>query len=647
MRECGFEPRSGQRSQGCLLIFALWIACAAPEARSPGERTPLTAACDDGDPTSCLLPWPSSRFTVADPSTATGLRVSVDAASLPIEDDPSYLNRADGFSRVTGLAVGFEGDVSADVASWEPADSLAEDATLRVFVAEGPDAGARVAFRTEWHDVSTLDATKWLLVARPAAPMAPSTEHLAVVLDDVGPAQAAPRAVQVALGLVDPSDRDEEALFAYHAPARDLLAAQGVDPARVVRLWDFTTRSAGDPTFRMHAMMDALEASLDTLGVEIDSARVPADPEIAVIVRGRLTGAPSFLDADGRFVLDDEGRPQIVGTAPIEFRVMVPAGTGDYPIALYGHGTGGDVSDPAFDVELGEEGVAKLALRFDGWTGDDLAQTLLRFTKFELGSEVSTAGLLQALAGGTVLLTAMDGVLDDVLSAETIGDVANPAAGRHPDLTRTAWVGGSMGGTMGAVMVSADDRLRIAVLNVPGAGWTHMVPYSMLYSAGLGSLMAESYPTPLDMPLAIVMSQGSWDEVDGGVWADEALAAGGIFLLQQSMDDPILPNLGTELLANAFGARMLQPNITPTFGIEPAGAVVTSGAAIEQFRVPVTGAYDVHGFAARDTPAGDAAREQIQGFLQNAWNGKASMVHPDLCTTVTATGNCDFSGMWE
>ena len=624
------------------------VACAEVRDRDPGARAPLTASCDESDPTSCLLPWPSSRFTVADPTTETGLRVSVDPASLPIDDDPSYLSRADGFSRVTGLAVGFAGDVNADVVSWDPAQSLAEDATLRVFVAEGEHTGERVAFRTEWHDVSTVGASTWLMVARPSAPLAPATEHLAVVLDDVGPAQVAPRAVRVALGLDDASDRDEQALYAYHAPARALLAAQGVDAERVVRLWDFTTRSAADPTFRMHAMMDALEASLDTLGVEIDSARIPADPEIAVIVRGRLTGAPSFLDEAGRFVLDDAGRPQIVGEAPIEFRVMVPAGAGDYPVALYGHGTGGDVSDPAFDIELGEEGVAKLALRFDGWTGDDLAQTLLRFTKFQIGSEVSTAGLLQALAGGTVLLTAMDGVLDDVLSADTLAGAPNPAAGRHPDLTRTAWVGGSMGGTMGAVVVSADERLRIAVLNVPGAGWTHMIPYSLLYSAGLGSLMAESYPTPLDMPLAVVMSQNSWDEVDGGVWADEALDAGGIFLLQQSMEDPVLPNVGTELLANAFGAKLLEPSIRPILGVDSdEDGFVTSGAALEQFRVPFTGAYDVHGFAARDTPAGDAAREQIQAFLQNAWNGKASMVHPDLCTTVTATGNCDFSGMWE
>lgn len=630
-----------------ILTLALWGCTPSVVDREPGVRAPRTAPCDDLDPTECLLPWPSSRFLALDETTTTGVRVHVDSASLPIVDRVDYVNQADGFSRVSGVAVGFSGRIDPSSVSWDPAASLSATAPLQVLVAspDAPDYAARVPFRTEIRDGSNLsDGERDLLIGRPAAVMAPNTDHVAVVLDTVG--AEAPRAVQVALGLVDPDGDDELALAAYHAPTRQVLLDAGVDATRVVRVWDFTTRSAGDATYRMHAMIDALNAAQGALGVEFDTVSTVGNTDIAVIVKGRLTGAPNFLDENGFLVLDETGAPTVLGTTEVPFRIMVPAGTGDYKVALYGHGTGGDMTDNLFDEELGQIGVAKVATRFQGWTGDDFVGTLFGFQAFLEGSERSTAGLMQALAFDTLLLTAMDGVLGDALAADTLRDEPNPAAGRRPNPENAAWLGGSMGGTMGGVMVSADPRLRIAVLNVPGAGWTHMIPYSDLWNAGMGSMMEENYGDPMDLQLAVVMGQGSWDEVDGAPWADEALASGGVFLLQEVLDDPILPNLGTELLASSFRARQLDPALYPILGLEHAEGTVTDGATITQFAVPDTGHYDVHGFAARDTPAGEAARAQILAFLQSAWAGAPEMAFPAGCSE-TPGGDCDYRGMWE
>jgi hypothetical protein len=74
--------------------------------------------------------------------------------------------------------------------------------------------------------------------------------------------------------------------------------------------------------------------------------------------------------------------------------------------------------------------------------------------------------------------------------------------------------------------------------------------------------------------------------------------------------------------------------------------MVTSGAAIEQFRVPDTGQYDVHGFAALDTLAADAAFDQIQLLLDSAWAGHPEIVHAELCDVTGPEGACDFTGMW-
>lgn len=630
-------------------LLALF-ACTRPlDDREAGDRTRvLTSTCDDLDPIECLLPWPSSAFLEVDASTATGVRVRVEEAALPITDRVGYVNRADGFSRVSGVATAFTGRIDDTAMSWDPASSLDPLASVQILVAQPGAANyaERVPLRTEVvHAASVTDGDRDLVIGRPAAVMAANSDHVVVVLDTIGSSER-PRAVELALGLVEPDNADEQALAAYHAPTRQVLADAGIDPARVVRVWDFTTRSAGDPTFRMHAMMDALAGAQGDLGVAFDTVTTVANENIAVIVRGRLTNAPSFLDDEGFFELDDAGVPQITGTADIPFRIMIPAGTGPYRVALYGHGTGGDMTDPLFDTELGSEGIAKLATRFEGWTGDDFVETLLGFGTYLQGSERSTAGLLQALAGDTVLLTAMDGVLGDALAADMLGDEVNPAAGRRANTETVAWLGGSMGGTMGGVMVSADPRLRIAVLNVPGAGWTHMIPHSLLWDSGAGSMMAQTYGDDLDLQLAVVMGQGSWDEVDGAPWADEALASGGVFLLQESIDDPILPNLGSELLASSFHAVQLEPVLQPVLGLESTDQVVTNGATLTQFWVPDTGQYQVHGFAAGNTPAGEAARDQILQFLTTSWAGAPEMEFPEGCA-VTADGSCDFRGMWE
>src|SRR6266480_3564000 len=69
----------------------------------PPIDTSNASRCDFLDPAVCLQPWPNDYFTVADPSTDTGRRLNLQAASMPankagIHIDPTDYNRADGFS---------------------------------------------------------------------------------------------------------------------------------------------------------------------------------------------------------------------------------------------------------------------------------------------------------------------------------------------------------------------------------------------------------------------------------------------------------------------------------------------------------------------------------------------------------------------
>jgi hypothetical protein len=72
---------------------------------------------------------------------------------------------------------------------------------------------------------------------------------------------------------------------------------------------------------------------------------------------------------------------------------------------------------------------------------------------------------------------------------------------------------------------------------------------------------------------------------------------------------------------------------------------VTEGAALTQFRVSAgeRDALDIHGFAARDTPAGLAAQAQLSSFALSVQAGSPRITLPDACARNTPAGSCDFS----
>ena len=82
--------------------------------RQPGARAPLSSTCDPIDPSRCALPWPSNTFTVADASTKTGLKLAIDRRALLGGEDVSFLNVADGFSRMSPMMTAFPGALSQD-----------------------------------------------------------------------------------------------------------------------------------------------------------------------------------------------------------------------------------------------------------------------------------------------------------------------------------------------------------------------------------------------------------------------------------------------------------------------------------------------------------------------------------------------------
>ncbi|MCC6619602.1 MAG: hypothetical protein IT385_00010 [Deltaproteobacteria bacterium] len=596
----------------------------APPDRLPGERAPRTARCDALEPARCLLPWPSNAFVVADATRATGLALAVEPDVMP-EDEGLALLSGDGFSRVTPIV------------ALLPVGARADAGRVRVFVAEpGPSYGAEVALslvRFRGRHASDPDT----LVAYPLAPLAPASEHL-VVVDGVVLADGTPMPpaamTSVALGTAPPASADEAALAAYFAPARALLAERAIDPASVSRVWDFTTRSAEDARGPLRALAAAAREAVarGDARVVIEGATASGDPTIALVARGRIEGLPDPGAAD----------------YAVPFRVVVPAGQGDYRVVLYGHGTGGDVSDTSFDGLVAGSGAAKVNVEIDGWTGATVAEAVSGLLVPLVGTAAITRRMQRALAGIAAIQTALAGPLGDLLAADALGDHDNPAVGRRPlraddgGLDLPIWAGGSLGGVIGMVYTQLEPSIVGGLLNVPGAGFTHWLGQSSLADI-LSLALTSRYPAMIDQQLAAAMSQSLWDTVDGAAWAG-AREVPPVLLLQMSVGDPVMPNLATALVATSLDAVMLAPPgatpMVPVHGLAQAGSATRT--ALTEFRTDATGNAQIHGFAAGDRPAGLAARAQLVAFIATLWAGAPVITIPAACLALDPPGICDF-----
>jgi hypothetical protein len=596
------------------------------------------------DPVRCTLPWPSSTFSMADSSTETGIRVHLDPSSLIATDDPTSINLADGFSRVTPLVTGFPAAV-ADI----PVSTGQGPVRLLVAQSGDPTLGTSLPLRFDVEQGEAMDgSTESFVFAYPLRPLEAASDYVGVVLDDLtstsGAALTPSHSATVALGLVPPATEAEAELAAYHAPTRAVLEKAGIDPQHVLMVWDFTTRSTNDPLKRLDSMRASALSAVKSgqVTVTLTSVDTSGPAPIAAVVEGQLAGLPEYIDPTpgSALKLDAQGLPVAIGMRTAPFRAVIPVGTGNYPFVMYLHGTGGTYEDTTLDAEIAGAGAAKLAIQLDGWTASTAIDTFVGLVEVFQGSEYAVANLQSALADGSAIQTVMTGALGDLISAPMLGTMENPAAGRRPDGTKPViWAGGSLGGITSLVAVSGDTNLTYGVLNVPGAAWTHFVPKSTIF-AMISGLLQAPYQGTLNALQAVAMSQGDWDEIDGAAWSARLNGRSTAFLIQESIDDPVVPNPGSEMVAVVTGAKQIGAVLVPIAAGIPAATEVDGASAITQYKVISSDPLLIHGFAAQSTPAGDAARSQIAAFVQSIYAGAPKITVPAGCVS----GSCDFSG---
>jgi len=539
--------------------------------------------CDFLDAASCLLPFPSDVFTVADATTDTGRRVHLAATSMPhsragVGIDPAAWNAADGFSPgsapmalVPGLDLSRTGPASVG----DIGRSLRADAPIVLLDAT---TGQRHPYWAELD--ASASAGRRVLVVRPAVALAEGHRYV-VALRQMKDGQG--RTIPPAPAF--PAYRDRQRATSPEVEARrphtdevlGLLGHAGVGRRDLHLAWDFTAASARSLAAPMLHMRDDAYAALGS-GVpafRVTEARDDVDPHVARRVTGTFA-VPSYLTGGGgpgsRLAQGANGLPARTSTYTARFVCIVPrsAMPADGPVrpgvaVVFGHGLLGRADDvDGYDPVADATDAVMCATDWIGMASEDIPNVLAIALD---GSHFPSLPdrLQQALLDFQFLARLMK---------DPRGFAAHPAfeagAGRTPVVATgdVFFDGNSQGGILGGAATAISTEWTRAVLGVPGMNFSAIVPRSVDFDR-FRPVLSGTYPDAVDRALVLALFQMLWDrgEADGyaahmtdhpypGTPAHDVL-------LVEAFGDHQVPNSATETEARTIGARLRQPALAP------------------------------------------------------------------------------------
>ncbi|MBI4608996.1 MAG: hypothetical protein HY726_08310 [Candidatus Rokubacteria bacterium] len=442
--------------------------------------------------------FPSDDFTVADPAQLTGRRVALPLPNCTVDpsgcDEIRLLNQLDGFSLNPRVAL----RVSA------PLDlgSVTRDTVFLLPLGGGAPVGLA---RLVW------DPEGRTLYGHPERLLNQGSRYALVVTGGVRDADGQP---------LMPSGGTPATLGRR-------LEALGVMASRVVALSSFTTQSVTADLEKIRRRLDQLPAAR----LRFDLARgrrrsifprreiarmehrrhvrLSDDPyapvplplalippaEVNLVAFGAFS-SPSFLTPDRIVpqVPTRTGTPRIQREEEVHVTVMLPAGpkpARGWPVAVFGHGYGGDrhASLLAVAGTLARHGFATLGINVIGHGGGDKGALVIeragretvtlpsggRGTDLDRDGQIGPTEGVGTLAGGRLTLVSnRDGIRQTVADlmrlfrAVRAGvDVDGDGA---PDLDgeQLYYFGQSFGGIYGTLLVAVDPLVTVGVLNVPG-----------------------------------------------------------------------------------------------------------------------------------------------------------------------------------
>jgi hypothetical protein len=579
---------------------ALVLVGCGDDEEAPG----ITAIYADPAAT-VLTPYPSNRYTVADPDTATGLRVSIGATGTPdlvttLPDTLAELEEMDGFSTTGGVIVMFDGPIDAtgialgadddDVSVRDTALYQTPDSPFLLLDVdpESPEVGQTIGLVPRWWEQAKdgyYVSDEFTLIAQPAVPLRPATRYLFVVTDALrsrtgGPVSRSPLSEE----LLDGSLADAYAAE-VGAGLGVLETSLGVSRDRVALATSFTTASMLDGIVGMSELARAS-------GPPALSApwSVETDPQPDGRVRFRAVyDAPEYRrpPPDGHWEMGADGKPVVQETVGLEVFLAMTNAQGSEPRVpvIYGHGLGGDKDGCWGTAErLSELNVAVFAID-SPWHGSrsrpdsDSGTWIFDFFGLSIIEQAFVIGRardnFRQMASDQLELVKLIGSLGAL-------DILPPGAPDgipDLDLGHLLYIGHSFGSVQGPTIFALAPEITQAVWNVGGAGAMGILrdshTFGLLVMALRPDGVADGAVARFMAVTQAIVDPG--DPLDYGRYATlEALPGVADWkprdvLLQEVVNDAIVPNTTSRALARATGLELADA-LEPVNGVTEADA---------------------------------------------------------------------------
>ncbi len=532
-------------------------AVAAETADSASADTADAAAsdpfgnpdCDPLQPLTCALPFPSSKFLVADATTATGWRVSFGAATLPANSQGAVIDRAawqrmDGFSVGTSLLVQFPNLDLAPLPQQKTIDKSVDKQSQTVWLELNKDGSVKrriphfAELDLQPNNSGSIDPTTQILFVRPSVILDYGTRYVVAFrnLKDTKGQKIARSPAFEALAAGKTAGTQLAARQARFDEIFAVLAKESVAKEELTLAWDFVTYSSDNVHGKMLEMRDKALAAIGKDGAEIKFTSFAAkkdggtgDPDIAHTLRGTFK-APNFMklvtiagtpgDSNAitcsRWNTNDQGELVQNGWRDAQLWIRIPHSAMDgtpHDLLHYGHGLNGSGNETYASWAGPNANTRKfiyIANSMIGMSNEDdlvIVQILQNLTHFPCLAERVTAGVVEHL----VLERTMKQHGSEILS-KALGDFLKKPT-KIASTDKVFWSGNSQGGIYGQTVTAVSQDISRAHLGQAGLNYSLLLERSVDF-ADFSLLLSAFYPNRNEYALLLSIIQMQWDYVD-------------------------------------------------------------------------------------------------------------------------------------
>lgn len=552
----------------------LTLVLAPPSNAQPTSGVEANQTFCGGDAGGCLLPFPSSDYLQADPTSATGVRVVIPPGAIPSQLTDQLgaggtfkdaFDGADGFSPLAPIVFQVPGDI-------DPASVPADGGDL--IGVWNSQTGQRAEIRAELSPFSNNpDGSRNIILVWPRTAFEFGGHYFAAIrpgLKTRSGETVVGNARRSALGLGGPSRTSRvEALGAGGLAGRALelrllrlsFALEPEGPvSQYVTATSFVVRTEENAVGQTLQLAQAVRAADHPVrGLQVLPSFIPG----ATTVTGQLL-TTDFRDSRGAIPRDValQGKPKWV-----DFLLTVPersAGAAGAPVVIYGHGiTINKETQLLLAGQNARRGLATVSIDIpnhgsrayeDGFVLDHANPAGLgRLASMVVQGPLDNLSLLLALK--THLAT-----VDLLPSNPFTPGVGDGVA--DLDTTHVFYQGTSMGGVLGLTFLAIAPEVDGGFLQVGGAGILDIIFHSALWDLSFKNVV----PYPATYAEASVLTSGAQTLLDRG---DAALllprlrASGTPVYLVYALDDGIVGNASSERMIQMLGLPLAGQELRP------------------------------------------------------------------------------------